>query len=401
MTPLAISAGGIGLPFGGAVRVGQFPVEWGGETFINQMVWIPEFSYPDVPGVTFGGFWAGKYIASQPHATTSDDKPDVADSADPGDCPAISQYGVASWRYINYWRARKACANNGPGWHLMTAFEWASLAFWAEMSGTMPHGNNRNTNPPSATEDPSETALLDIACWNRNNAWYANLVGTGPDTWNHDHTAAGVSDLNGNMWEWNLGLHMRTLDEAGAEGMPLVLASTDVSLAGSPYGSSTATGLNSLTDSYKGWTTDEFAGCYLMDGAGTRHAIASNTGATLTLTSGLTPASGVYEIVRAVATDITAGMTSGHRALTLRNADADLKPFAIPATADASGAAKYGNDGYWFNTADPGSAPNAIRSAIRGGYWNTASTAGVFALDLNNAPSYASGTVAARCCKSI
>jgi len=380
-----------------------FPVVYGGKTFYNQMVWIPTFTHPDVAGVTFGGFWAGKYICSQPNAfnAANGDNPDVADYADPGTCPAISQYGVPGWRYINYWRARKACNNIGVGWHLMTIFEWASLAFWSQMNGTMPHGNNANTNPPADISFPAETALLDLACNARNAGWYANAVGTGPNTWNHNHRADGVSDLNGNMWEWNLGLHMRTLDETPNEGKPLVLASLNVGLTTSPYGSSTATGLNSFTDGNKAWTVDEFAGDILMDSAGTRHAIASNTATVLTLTSGLTPASGVYEILKAVNVDITAGMASGNRILTLRNADADLKPFAIPATSDGTGVAKYGNDGYWFDTADPGSAPNNIRSARRGGPWTSGVNAGVFTLNLNNHPTYAILYISFRCCKSI
>ena len=379
----------------------DFPVSYGGDTFYNTMVWVPQFTYPDVAGVTFGGFWAGKYICSQPNATVDDDNPDVADFADPGGVPAVSQYGVASWRYINYWYARKACANIGVGWHLMTAFEWSSLALWSEMNGTMPHGNNRNTNPPSAVEDPSETALLDLACFARNPGWYANLVGTGPVTWNHNWQASGVSDLNGNMWEWNQGLHMRTLDEGDDAGKPLILASLNVSLARSPYGSATAVALNSLTDSNKSWQTDEFAGCFLVDRLGTRHAIIGNSATALTLSSGLTPATDVYEVVRAVNTDITAGMSSGNRTLTLRNADADLKPFAMAATSDAAGATKYGTDGYWFDKNDPGSAPNNMRSALRGGYWSSDSAAGVFALALSNVPSLAHYAFGFRCCKSI
>ena len=387
-------------PFASSV-LKAFPVVYGGKTFYEQMVWIPTFTHPDIAGVVFGGFYAGKYICSQPNATASDDNPDVADSADPGTCPAVSQYGVAGWRYISYWYARKACNNIGVGWHLMTAFEWASLAFWSQMNGTMPHGNNRNVNPPSDVTYTSETALLDLACFARNPGWYANLVGTGPATWNHNHRADGVSDLNGNMWEWNLGLHMRTLDETPAEGQPLVLASLNVGLTTSPYGASTATGLNSLTDGNKAWTVNEFAGCQLMDSAGTRHAIASNTATALTLTSGLTPAAGAYEILKAVAVDITAGMTSGNRILTLRDADADLKPFAVPATSDGTGAVTYGTDGYWFDKADPGSAPNAIRSALRGGIWFYGSWAGVFALNLNDAPSNAGHSISFRCAKAI
>jgi hypothetical protein len=380
-----------------------FPVYYGGATYYEQMVWIPSFTHPDVAGVTFGGFYAGKYICSQPRAfnAAGGDNPDVADSADPGIVPAISQYSVPGWRYINYWYARKACANIGPGWHLMTSFEWASLALWSQMAGTMPHGNNANTNPPSDATYTSEKALLDLACYARNAGRRANLTGTGPATWNHNHQETGVSDLNGNMWEWTLGLHLRTADEGAAAGMPLVLASLNVTLAGSPYGASTATGLNSLTDSAKAWTGNEFAGCQLMDSAGTRHAVASNTATVLTLSSGLTPAAGVYEILKAIATDIVAGMTSGHRILTLRNADADLKAFALPATADAAGAAKYGTDIFYFDAADPGSAPNSVRSALRGGGWTGGASTGVFALYLNSVPSSVSYSYSFRCAKAV
>ena len=377
-----------------------FPVVYGGKTFYNQMVWIPTFTHPDVAGVVFGGFWAGKYICSQPNATTTDDKPDVADSADPGSVPAISQYGVASWRYIDYWYARKACSNVGVGWHMMSAFEWASLAFFSQMNGTMPHGNNKNVNPPADIDFPAETALLDLACNARNAGWYANLVGTGPVTWNHNHRSDGVSDLNGNMWEWNLGLHMQTADEAGHAGHAVVLGNLDVSLIGSPYGASTSVAATTLTDTRKAWTVNEFATMWLLDSAGTRFTINSNTATALTLDSG-TPASGVYEIVKDTGTDISSGMSSGNKILTLRDADADLKGFAMAATSDATGAAKYGTDGYWFNTADAGTAPNNIRTALRGGYWGRSVPAGVFSLNFDCAPSCVYYTIGFRLCKSL
>ena len=380
----------------------EFPVVYGGTTFYNQMVWIPTFTHPDVAGVTFGGFWAGKYIASQPNAFNGvgGDKPDVADSADPGTCPAISQYGVPSWRYINYWYARKAAANNGVGWHLITAFEWASLAMWSQLNGTQPHGNNKNVNPPADIDFPAETALLDLACNARNAGWYANLVGTGPFTWNHNHRADGVSDLNGNMWKWNLGLHMQTADEAGHAGHAVVLGNLNVSLTGSPYGTSTSVAATTLTDTRKAWAVNEFATMWLIDSAGTRFTINSNTATALTLAAG-TPASGVYEIVKDTGTDISSGMTSGNKILTLRDGDADLKAFAMAATSDATGAAKYGTDGYWFNTADAGTAPNNIRTARRGGIWSSGVPSGVFALVLNYAPGFVYYNIGFRLCKSL
>ena len=106
-------------------------INYGGSDFIQHWVYIPQFTVLEVSGVTFGGFYVGKYESSQPNATSSDDNPDVADNTDPGTCPAISQQGVAPWRYVSYVQARKAAANLGAGCHLITAFEWASLAYWA------------------------------------------------------------------------------------------------------------------------------------------------------------------------------------------------------------------------------------------------------------------------------
>mgnify|MGYP001589554165 CR=1 FL=1 len=360
--------------------------------------WIPKYVHPDVAGVTFGGFMVGRYICSQPNAfnAANGDKPDVADGTAPGNVPAFSVAGKPSWRYISYWNARIAAANantiDGPGVHLLTAFEWASLAMLSHKFGILPHGNNANVNPPADATYTSEIALVDQAAIARNATYYASLTGTGPTTWNLLHHPHGPADLNGNMWEWVLGLHMQTADEAGHAGHALVLASLDVSLAASPYGRSTSVGATTLTDTDKTWTVNYFtagggagATCYLIDAAGTRFTIASNTANTITVSSG-NPATGPYEIVMDIATDITAGMLTGNRILTLRNADANLKGFAIPATSDGLGATAYGTDGYWFNTADPGTAPNNIRTALRGGDWSGGSSAGVFALLLSNVP---------------
>jgi hypothetical protein len=81
--------------------------------------------------------------------------------------------------------------------------------------------------------------------------------------------------------------------------------------------------------------------------------------------------------------NITAGMTSGHRILTMREGaipntpSMDWSALAIPATTSSSGSADYGNDGYWFNVAGE-------RLPIRGGDWQGVAAAGVFALNLND-----------------
>ncbi len=382
------------------------PIEW---------VYIPKFTHSMFPGVTFGGFLVSKYICSQPNATNEPggDNPDVADNADPGTTPAFSRPGVPAWRYINYWNARKAAANanqiDGPGVHLLTAFEWASLALLSHKFGIMPHGNNANTNPPKDVTYTDEVAILDRAGNARSATWYPSLVGTGPVTWNLLHHPNGPADLNGNMWEWVMGLHMQTADEPGHEGHALVLASLEVSLARAPYGVSTNVGAGYLEDANKSWNADEFldsgGNIYLIDASGTRHQLSTASPANdatkvyLNNTS-VTPAPGPYEIVKDTGVDITAGMTSGNRITSLRT-DATLGPFAIPASSDASGSSEFGQDGYWFNTADAGTAPNNIRSARRGGAWLNGVRAGVFALALNSAPSYSIVDIGFRLGKSI
>ena len=58
-------------------------------------------------------------------------------------------------------------------------------------------------------------------------------------------------------------------------------------------------------------------------------------------------------------TNITSGMTSGNKILTLRTGD-NWTGLNIPATSDAAGQPPYGNDGYWFTATDE-------RPAVRGG----------------------------------
>ena len=131
-------------------------------------------------------------------------------------------------------------------------------------------------------------------------------------------------------------------------------------------------------------------------GAGAFYTITDTTATTLVLTNGDAPGNGTatFCIVKHISTDITSGMTSGHKILTLRDSDADLKPFAIPATADATGSASYGNDGFWHSKA-------ALRAALRGGTFYSGASAGVFALGLDYAPSNSSYAIGFRACKAL
>lgn len=374
--------------------------------YTNNQVLVPPFVTPDVAGVTFGGFVIDKYINSQPNATPAQGSPDVAHSGAVGAVPGISRGGVPVWDYITLPQSMIAAANKGKYWHLATAFQWASMAHLSKKLGTLPNGGNSNTNPPKDYAATTEIALLDKHLNAETPTYYRALPGTGPKNWSHNHLTNGVWDLNGLVWEWNMGLFLRT------DGTVDVLPTLDATATGSPYGRGTISGSGGATPTLtcdgaglvnwlKQWTPDAWNGMqvYIAEasgGAGAFYAITGTTATTLALTGGDAPGDGTatFCVVKHVATDITAGMTSGNKILTLRDADVDLKGFAIPATADAAGAAVYGNDVYYYDKA-------AVRAALRGGGFNDDAAAGVFVLYLGNAPSYSSFGLGFRAGKAL
>ena len=382
------------------------------KNFTNHAVYIPNFTSADVAGVTFGGFEVDKYPCSQPSAVNAagDGWYDVAHSGNAGVVPGISRPGVPVWDYITFPQAMIAAANKGKGWHLTSAFEWASLAFLAKKlssddTRSWPGGNNNNVNPPADTVTATEIALLDKHLNAEAGTYYRALPGTGPKTWAHNHQANGVFDLNGICWEWVLML-------MSADGYAYVPANIDVTYQGSPYGRGTISGSGTASPTLtcdgtgvnwaKNWTVDEFNAscwCYIAEaasGGGALYAVTDTTKNTVVLTNGDAPGNGTatFCIFKLIATDITGGCTSGQKIVTLRDADADLKYFAIPATTDGTGVNGYGNDGYWFDK-------SALRAAIRGGDFNDAAGAGVVALTLTDAPSSAGYSIGFRAAKAL
>ena len=105
---------------------------------------------------------------------------------------------------ITFDTAITRCTAKGAGWHLMTRMEWALLALWCKKNGTMPKGNN------NYGKDTSESIYSAIPCtFESDGKRQKVLTGTGPLSWSHDGTIAGIWDLNGNVYEWVGG--MRTV----------------------------------------------------------------------------------------------------------------------------------------------------------------------------------------------
>ena len=213
------------------------------KNFNNHSVFIPAFKGIDtgLTDITFGGFELDKFPNSQPSAINEQGLAwyDVAHSGAAGSVPGISKPGDPAWDYVTFPQSMIAAANKGKGSFLSTDVMWASVGFLAKKNGTLPHGNNSNTNPPSATGFTTEIATLDKHL-KAESSYNRALPGSGPATWAHNHLASGVYDLNGLVYEW-VCMMMDT------NGYPQVSANLDLSYGGAPFGRGTVSATSLLT----------------------------------------------------------------------------------------------------------------------------------------------------------
>lgn len=119
----------------------------------------------------------------------------------------------------------QACFSKGEGWHCLTAAEWGLLANTSLKLGTLPHGN---TNYGKWHGDETE-AGESASCGGM------TLTGTGPATWAHDHTATGVHDLCGNIWEFCRGMRIVNGELQAAENNDAAMPETDLSENGTGW----------------------------------------------------------------------------------------------------------------------------------------------------------------------
>ena len=97
---------------------------------------------------------------------------------------------------INHDDAIKTCLACGPNFHMMTNWESAALALWCMKNG-LPRGN---TDYGKSHSCPEEKGMV---C-----EYGKTMTGSGPLSWRHDGTIAGVADLVGNIWEHQDGLKL-------------------------------------------------------------------------------------------------------------------------------------------------------------------------------------------------
>lgn len=105
--------------------------------------------------------------------------------------------------YVDFDQALKYCRNKGEGWHLNQNGVFAALVMWAEKNKTIPRGNtNYDASYENAWERGVNTYKYGTSGGGR------TATGSGPVTWYHDHSPAGIADLCGNCWEWVSGLRL-------------------------------------------------------------------------------------------------------------------------------------------------------------------------------------------------
>jgi len=163
------------------------------------MVFIPKFKLSDVMdgapetvhpafivnGKEIPGFWYSKYEGFWP-------KSNMNLYSLPGKGIASSPGSISTIKTIS--------ERKGRGWHASTMAEWAAIALWCKKNGTMPRGNN------TFGRDSAETLQKAVQETKQSDGKTQRIkTGTGPETWTHDGTAAGIHDLNGNMAEYQAG----------------------------------------------------------------------------------------------------------------------------------------------------------------------------------------------------
>ena len=316
-----------------AATGGKNTVLYDSKGYPSIMAVIPKFNVQDIdaslgtgvhPAFVVGGVEKSEIFVGKFLATTHDGV-------------ALSLPGMNPARSINYDSAHALCRAKGPGWHLMTNAEWAALALWCYKNGFMPRGNNNFGRDSAQTYETARR--VNGGSPGDASGDGATLTGSGPVSWSHDNSAAGICDMNGNIWEWQAGLRVNN-------GEINVIPYNDAALDGADHSAGSAA-----------WKT--------IDGASGAYAAAGAANAVKYKLAGTTN----YGLVRASGASFE-GMTNpgaapvGAPALALAK---QLGLFPIASTG-------LGGDGFWLN--------DTIEALPRrGGDWNYAATAGVFALD--------------------
>lgn len=294
-----------------------------------------------VNGVQIPGFYYSKYQNKTYNG--------VAYSL-PGEDPTAS---------INFDNSRARCEAKGNGWHLSTNAEWAAIALWCKKNGFLPYGNNnygKDTRESNYKAIPTHFYGANETMPQGTTARVA--TGTGPLTWSHDKTLAGIWDLNGNVWEWQGGIRY-------VWGELQILPNNDAADPDNPQ-NTTSTCWKAINAADGSLVDPE---CHVSD---TSAKLSGNT-------VKLDYVSGVWTYTTSVTSSKDESRYSLFGKVTCTAAIGTATKVLLRSLAllpdEGAAEADYEGDGYWLNNGV------AERSVFRGGSWGYGTAAGVFYLD--------------------
>ena len=105
--------------------------------------------------------------------------------------------------FINFDTALAACRRKGQGWHLNQNGVFAAINLLCQRNGFIPRGNTYWGKSYEKRYEEGINTHIDSSHDGGRTA-----TGSGPVTWYHDGTAAGIADLCGNCWEWVSGMRI-------------------------------------------------------------------------------------------------------------------------------------------------------------------------------------------------